>query len=294
MEPNPSCVLWFVEVGCPGCGAESGSDALWGPYGPALGGCSARMGGGWSVGVCVGVGEVEWGTTYVSTTVRQCTLRGLWALVAGKADFSLHSAIGAQVCSAAPWCLGWGASGLALDAVSVWLSAHGVQLPQPLQQRVHPGAVWSSWRWGGHSVYCSPGMAPGLCCTPALGYPHVQRRSGCCGGPLEPSMGEKATRRWIVGVSPFSPFRGKSLLPTCSVKSRDEWELLEGPPCTPSADCLLHIPPPPLPVLCVPTTIMQSCNQGAELAAHLGLISKGCKFVPTRKKERWGRGGDQG
>lgn len=50
MEPNPSCVLRFVEVGCPGCGAESGSDALWGSYGPALGGCSARMGGGWSVG----------------------------------------------------------------------------------------------------------------------------------------------------------------------------------------------------------------------------------------------------
>lgn len=167
MEPNPSCVLRFVEVGCPGCGAESGSDALWGPYGPALGGCSARMGGGWSVGVCVGVGEVEWGTTYVSTTVRQCTLRGLWALVAGKADFSLHSAIGAQVCSAAPWCLGWGASGLALDAVSVWLSAHGVQLPQPLQQRVHPGAVWSSWRWGG-TVCIAPQEWPLGCAAPQL------------------------------------------------------------------------------------------------------------------------------
>lgn len=112
------------------------------------------------------------------------------------------------------------------------------------------GSPWSSvgiMEVGGHSVYCSPGMAPGLCCTPALGYPHVQRLSGCCGGPLEPSMGEKATRRWIVGVSLFSPFRGKSLLPTCSVKSRDEWELLEGPPCTPSADCLLHIPPSPFP-----------------------------------------------
>lgn len=148
---------------------------------------------------------------------------------------------------------------------------------------------------GGAQCVLLPRNGPWAVLHPNSVVSHVQRRSGCCGGPLEPSMGEKATRRWIVGVSPFSPFRGKSLLPTCSVKSRDEWELLEGPPCTPSADCLLHIPPPPpLPVLCVPTTIMQSCNQGAELAAHFGLISKGCKFVPTRKKERWGRGGDQG
>lgn len=30
---------------------------------------------------------------------------------------------------------------------------------------------------------------------------------------------------------------------------------------------------------------MQSCNQGAELGAHLGLISDGCKSVPTKRSE---------
>lgn len=205
MEPNPSCVLRFVEVGCPGCGAESGSDALWGPYGPALGGCSARMGGGWSVGVCVGVGEVEWGTTYVSTTVRQCTLRGLWALVAGKADFSLHSAIGAQVCSAAPWCLGWGASGLALDAVSVWLSAHGVQLPQPLQQRVHPGAVWSSWRWGG-TVCIAPQEWPLGCAAPQLwGIPTSRGAQVAVEVLWSPAWGKKQLEGGSWGCHRFLP-----------------------------------------------------------------------------------------
>ena len=198
-------MLWFVEVGCPGCGAESGSDALWGPYGPALGGCSARMGGGWSVGVCVGVGEVEWGTTYVSTTVRRCTLRGLWALVAGKADFSFHSAIGAQVCSAAPWCLGWGASGLALDAVSVWLSAHGVQLPQPLQQRVHPGAVWASWRWGG-TACIAPQEWPLGCAAPQLWGIHTSRGSQVAVEVLwSPAWGKKQLEGGSWGCHCFLP-----------------------------------------------------------------------------------------
>lgn len=47
----------------------------------------------------------------------------------------------------------------------------------------------------------------------------------------------------------------------------------------PTADCLLFYPTLP-----VSAAIMQSCNQGAELAAHLGLISDGCKSTPTKKE----------
>lgn len=50
----------------------------------------------------------------------------------------------------------------------------------------------------------------------------------------------------------------------------------------PAADCLRFYPVLPLRVR---AAIMQSCNQGAELAAHLGLIRDGCEAVPARRRE---------
>lgn len=194
-----------------------------------------------------------------------------------------NSATGARVCCDSPWCLGWGGFGLGLDAVCVWLSTHGVRLAGPssrgftLEQR-------GDGRTGCADLQEWP---PGCAVLQLCGFT-TSRGAQVVLGVLwsPPAWGEKANRRWILGgVTIFSCWRKISAF---HLPCKDEWELLGGPPVHPVLIVSFTSLPPPHPVLCVRAAIMQSCNQGAELAAHLGLISEGCKFVPTGKEERRG------
>lgn len=70
------------------------------------------------------------------------------------------------------------------------------------------GSPWSSVvivEVGGHSVYCSPGMAPGLCCTPTLWYPMSRGAQVAVEVLWSPAWGKKQLEGGSWGCHCFLP-----------------------------------------------------------------------------------------